>query len=75
MHDWRSSLLFDEQDRLVLELAESLSVDHQVDDSLYGRLEEQFDRPVLVRLAMTVALAGMVNRIHATFQTEVDPRS
>lgn len=72
MADWRNSPLFDGADRLVLELAESLTADNRVDDALYAALEQQFSRPQVVRLTLTVALAGMVNRVHAMFQTEVD---
>lgn len=70
--DWRDSECFDEGDRLVLEFTEALTVHNRVDDDLYARLEEHFERSKLVRLAMTVSLAGMVNRVHATFDTEVD---
>jgi len=72
MPDWENNPLFDEDDRLVLAFTESLTRHNRVDDALYADLEARFERPALVRLAMTVALAGMVNRIHATFQTEVD---
>jgi alkylhydroperoxidase family enzyme len=69
---WRDSVLFDSRDRLVLELAEALTRANQVEDSLYDRLQNCFSRDELVRLTMTIALAGMVNRVHATFETEVD---
>lgn len=72
MNHWRDSERFDEADRLVLEFTETLTLHNRVDDDLYARLEQHFERRQLVRLAMTIALAGMVNRIHATFDTEVD---
>ncbi|MDZ7826345.1 MAG: hypothetical protein U5R48_10380 [Gammaproteobacteria bacterium] len=72
MNHWRDSERFDEADRLVLEFTETLTLHNRVDDDLYARLEQYFERRQLVRLAMTIALAGMVNRIHATFDTEVD---
>jgi alkylhydroperoxidase family enzyme len=61
-----------EADRLVLELAESLTLDNRVDDARYARLEQTFERRVLVRLTMTIAMAGMVNRVHVTFKTALD---
>jgi alkylhydroperoxidase family enzyme len=72
MADWRNSALFDERDRLVLELAESLTGSNRVDDRLYAALEARFSQAERVRLAMTIGLAGMVNRVHAMFDTEVD---
>ena len=72
MGDWRNSELFDEGDRRVRELAEALTRENRVEDSLYARLEACFSRERLVRLAMTIALAGMVNRVHATFNTRLD---
>lgn len=72
MADWRSSALFDDRDRLVLELAESLTQSNRVDDRLYAELEGHFSRAELVRLTMTIGLAGMVNRVHGMFDTEVD---
>lgn len=72
MADWRTSALFDSEDRLVLELAESLAQHNRVDDELYSALEQAFPTEVLMRLTMTVALAGMVNRVHAMFHTNVD---
>lgn len=72
MADWRDQERFDAADRLVLEFTETLTLHNRVDDDLYARLEGHFERRQLVRLAMTIALAGMVNRIHATFDTEVD---
>jgi hypothetical protein len=36
MSDWRDSEMFDASDRLVLELAESLTLDNRVEDSLYA---------------------------------------
>jgi alkylhydroperoxidase family enzyme len=72
MADWRNSPRFDGEDRLVLELAEAVARNDRVDDALYAALEQAFSREALVRLTMTIALAGMVNRVHAMFDTDVD---
>lgn len=69
---WRDNDAFDAHDRLVLEFAEALSQESRIDDALFARLQAEFAQPALVRLAMTIALAGMVNRIHAAFHTDVD---
>jgi len=63
---------FDATDRLVLRYAEILTRENRVDDALYGELAARFSRAELVELCMTVALSALVNRVHATFRTDVD---
>ena len=72
MADWETTPLFDATDRLVLRYAEVLTRENRVDDALYAELEARFPREELLELCMTVALAAFVNRVHATFQTDVD---
>lgn len=63
---------FDDKDKLVLRYSEKLTRDNKVDDALYRELEAAFSREELVELAMTVGMSAMVNRVHATFSTDVD---
>ena len=63
---------FDATDRLVLRYAEVLTREVRVEDALYAELEERFSRKELVALCMTVSLAAMVTRVHATFRTDLD---
>jgi alkylhydroperoxidase family enzyme len=63
---------FDATDRLVLRFAEVSTREIRVDDVLYAELEARFPRQELIELAMTVALAAMVNRVHAVFRTDLD---
>ncbi len=72
MADGATSPLFDETDRLVLRYAEVLTRENTVDDTLYAQLAERFPREALVKLCFTVGLAALVNRVHATFRTDVD---
>ena len=72
MADAKTSPLFDDTDRLVLHYAEVLPRENRVDDALYAALEARFPREELLELCMTVALAAFVNRVHATFRTDVD---
>lgn len=72
MADWDTAPVFDETDRLVLRYAEVLTRENRVDDALYAELEARFPREELLELCMTVALAALVNRVHATFRTDVD---
>ena len=63
---------FDATDRLVLRYSEVLTRENRVDDKLYAELAARFPREELVELCMTVGLSALVNRVHATFRTDVD---
>ncbi|MGH7917005.1 MAG: carboxymuconolactone decarboxylase family protein [Candidatus Binataceae bacterium] len=72
MADADTSALFDEKDRLVLRYARVLTRDNRVDDALYAELAGCFPREELVELCFTIGLAALVNRVHATFHTDLD---
>lgn len=63
---------FDEKDALVLRYSEVLTRDNCVDDALYAELEAAFSADELLELAITIGMSAMVNRVHATFRTDVD---
>lgn len=67
--------MFDETDRLVLGYADSITRDVRCDDTVWAALSERFSQTEIFELAFTVGLAAMVNRVHATFQTDVDERT
>ena len=67
-----ASPLFDETDKLVIRYAEVLTRTCKVSDELYRQLEARFTRDELVELCFLVGLAALVNRVHATFATDVD---
>lgn len=72
MSDSENSPLFDTTDRLVLRYSDVLTRENRVDDVLYAELAAVFPREELVELCFTVALAALVNRMHATFRTDLD---
>ena len=43
-----------------------------IDDETYGALEQHFSRQQIIDICLTVGLSNMINRFHATFQTDVD---
>lgn len=63
---------FDETDRLVLRYTEVLTLENRVDDDLYQQLERTFSKQERLELCLSTAMAGMINRVHATFHTDVD---
>ena len=75
MGDPEACASFDAKDRLVLRYSEELTRHNRVDDALYAELEAAFDRQQLVELCMAVGVSALVNRVHATFMTDVDERT
>jgi len=73
MADSATSPLFDETDRLVLRYAEVLTRENRVSDELYAELAARFPREELVELCFAVGLSSLVNRVHATFRTDLEP--
>lgn len=67
-----SCVSFDDTDKLVLRYSETLTRDNRVDDTLYADLAAAFSADEILELAITVGMSAMVNRVHATFGTDVD---
>jgi len=72
MSEPEASPLFDETDRLVLRYSSMLTVENRVPDELYNALAARFSKDELVELCFTVGLSNLVNRVHATFLTDLD---
>jgi alkylhydroperoxidase family enzyme len=66
---------FDAIDRLVLRYAETSTRSLKISDALFAELEAAFPREQLLELCFTVGLSALVNRVHATFQTDLDPET
>ena len=43
-----------------------------IDDDTYGTLAKHFTNQQIIDICLTVGLSNMVNRFHATFQTDLD---
>ena len=63
---------FDATDKLVLRYSEVLTRDNVVSDALYAELAARFPQDELVEMCVTVGLSALVNRVHATFRTDLD---
>lgn len=70
--DWPNAPCFDETDRLVLTYADSLTEQVSVPDALWEALAARFSQKEIFELCMSVGTANLVNRVHATFLTDVD---
>lgn len=75
LNDWPQAPVFDDTDRLVLRYADELTRDVRVDGDLWQALAARFSRDEIFDLCLSVGLANLVNRVHATFQTDVDERT
>jgi alkylhydroperoxidase family enzyme len=72
MAEAAESPFFDATDRLVIHYSEVLTRENRVSDALYAELAARFSREELVELCFAVGLAALVNRVHATFRTDLD---
>ena len=72
LEQWDKNHQFDQKDRSVLAFTDSLVKTNNVTDQIYSELEKHFTAAEIVKLSFTVSLAGMVNRVHATFKTDID---
>jgi alkylhydroperoxidase family enzyme len=69
--DFRTSPLYDEAERVALELAEAMtSLPADVPDELFARLRRHFDEAQLVELAATAALENFRARFNRAFRIE-----
>jgi len=72
LRSWRESKVYTDVERLVLEYTEQVATDVRIDDEMYARLQEHFTSRQILVLCTTVGVAGMINRIHGTFKTELE---
>ena len=77
LNGWQDAppALFDATDRLVLRYTDELTRTVTVSDALWQELAARFSTTELFELCFTIGLAGLVNRVHATFHTDVDERT
>jgi alkylhydroperoxidase family enzyme len=69
--DFRSSPLFNDAERVALELAEAASgLPHDVPDELFDRLREHYSDVQIVELSYIVALENFRSRFNRTLRVE-----
>jgi alkylhydroperoxidase family enzyme len=53
--EYRTSPLFSDRERLAIEFAEKMALDHQdIDDNFFGRLRAEFNDAQIVELGMAI---------------------
>ena len=64
--------LFDAAQSAIVVYAQKSTRLEPITDAVYGDLARHFSPQNIIDICLTVGLSNMVNRFHATFQTEVD---
>ncbi|MBP6019471.1 MAG: carboxymuconolactone decarboxylase family protein [Burkholderiaceae bacterium] len=62
LHDWRSSTLFTEKQRAVLDYTDAMTRHVQVPDDIFAAVKAKFEPRELVELTATIATYNMVSR-------------
>lgn len=65
--------LFDPREQAIVRYAQASARNDVISDSLYRDLAQHFPTETLIQICFVVGLAGLTNRFHRTFLTEVDP--
>jgi alkylhydroperoxidase family enzyme len=64
--------VYDPAEAAVVDYARKSTRLEPIDDGTYGNLARHFSTQQIMDICLTVGLSNMVNRFHATFQTDVD---
>jgi alkylhydroperoxidase family enzyme len=73
LHEYRSSPLFDERERVAIEYAmAAASVPNLVTDALYDRLAEHWTEEEIVELLGVVCMFGVFNRWNDSMATPLE---
>ena len=72
LRHWRESTVYNDEEKLILEYTEELVKNIRISDELYSRVAEHFTEKQIIDICFTSGISGIINRIHGTFQTDVD---
>ena len=64
--------VYDAPQAAIIRYAQKSTRLEPIDDTIYGDLAKRFSTQQIIDICLTVGLSNMVNRFHATFQTDVD---
>jgi hypothetical protein len=64
--------VYDEAEAAIVRYAQKSTRLEPIDDITYGNLAQHFTTQQIIDICMTVGLSNLVNRFHATFQTDMD---
>ena len=64
--------IYEPADAAIIRYAQKSTRLEPIDDDTYGALARHFSREQIIDICLTVGVSNMVNRFHATFQTDLD---
>lgn len=64
--------VYSEADAAIVRYAQKSTRMEVIDDTTYGALARHFSPQQIIDICMTVGMSNLVNRFHATFQTDLD---
>ena len=64
--------VYDAAEAAIVRYAQKATRMDRIDDATYGALAAHFTPQQIIDITMTVGLSNLVNRFHATFETDVD---
>ena len=64
--------VFTAEEAAIIRYAQKSTRLEPIDDVTYGDLECHFSKEQIIDICLTVGISNMINRFHATFQTDVD---
>ena len=64
--------VYDEPQAAIIRYAQKSTRLEVIDDITYGALARHFSTQQIMDICLSVGLSNMVNRFHATFQTDID---
>ena len=65
--------VFEPREEAIVRYAQASARNDVITDVLYGDLARHFSPETMISICFVVGLAGLTNRFHRTFLTEVDP--
>jgi hypothetical protein len=66
------SSIYQPSDEAIIRYAQKSTRLEPIDDETYGALARHSSREQIIDICLTVGVSNMVNRFHATFQTDLD---
>ncbi|WP_174729274.1 carboxymuconolactone decarboxylase family protein [Mesobacillus harenae] len=72
LRNWKDSSVYNDEEKLILEYTEELVTNVRISDELYKRVADHFSTQQIINICFTSGISGIINRIHGTFQTDVD---